>query len=377
MYHVERTSDLSSLLAQADLWNDLACGIPFRETSWIAAWWRQFGQGQEAYILVARDQDNAVRGILPLYVRNQSGSSRTLAMIGDSIAYSDYVSVLARPDDGVEVAKSFGQFLANHIGSNDGWDMIDIDGVVEGDQPMTALMRELRDGGSMVHAHSRMNTWFRPREANWDDHLKRFSKTQRRKMRRWSEKVGTVAGLEKHLPESIDEALSSLDALIDLHQRRWNSVGEAGSYASAAFREFIVDCTTDFCSRGRLHLPTLTFQGRPVSSELHFVGGNRRLYCYSSGYDIQQTELEPGRILTVETLHDLYRLDFDGIDYLRGDEPYKKRMSAAPTRVLRVLATAPSLLPRLRHAAWWTGFEMKQWMRRRTGRKLVEVVDLA
>jgi CelD/BcsL family acetyltransferase involved in cellulose biosynthesis len=87
--------------------------------------------------------------------------------------------------------------------------------------------------------------------------------------------------------------------------------------------------------------------------------------------------MEPGRILTVKAIKHMYREDLVGIDYLRGDEPYKRRMAATAKRILNVRVAAPTWWPRLRHVAWWTGFEVKQWMRRRTGRTPVVVVDLA
>ena len=68
--------------------------------------------------------------------------------------------------------------------------------------------------------------------------------------------------------------------------------------------------------------------------------------------------------------------NMDGIDFLRGDEPYKQRAGAQPTRVLRMRAFAPTLMPQLLHAAWWAGFEVKQWMRKRTGRTPVVVVEM-
>ena len=88
------------------------------------------------------------------------------------------------------------------------------------------------------------------------------------------------------------------------------------------------------------------------------------------------TELEPGRILMVETIKHMYEKSLSGIDYMRGDEPYKKRMAATPRRALNVRIAAPNWWPKLRHAAWWTGFEVKQWIRRRTGRTPAVVVDL-
>ncbi len=377
MFQLEISRDLDSLLASESLWNSLSRGVPFRETSWLAPWWRCFGGDKEAFVLIARDDQDTIRGLLPMYRGKYPSSQRTLAMIGDGAACSDNASVLAAEDDAVDVAREMGRFLADGAADrNTGWDVISIDGVVEGDRPMSALASTLKECGASLHAQSRMSTWYKPTDASWNEHLKHFSKTQRRKMRRWSEKIDRTEGMEKIVARSLDQVDELLGSLIELHQRRWNDAGQPGSFASEKFRDFVLEAAIDFHRRGRLYLPAISMHGRVIAGELHFIGGNRQLYCYSSAFDVDSADLEPGRILSVETLLHLYSEELSGIDYLRGDEPYKKRMSATPCRLFHFRAIAPTCLPRLRHAAWCTSFEVKQWMRRRTGRKPIEVADL-
>ena len=372
MFHVEITTDIERLLESAEQWNALAEGIPFRETSWLGPWWKHYSQGHRAVVVIARDEHNEIRGILPLYTQAEESDYQTLRIIGDGDAFSEYSSVICRQKDAVAVGDAMGKFLA----AETQWGLLQLEGIVEGDAAIVSLCRAMQQKSCVVHADSRMHTWFRARNENWDEHLKQFGRSTRRKLRRWLEKVSQIDELEKHTPESPEDAQQFLQKLMEMHQKRWNSVGEAGSYASPTFRNFISDCVAEFHSRGMLYLPSLRWSGDVVCSEMHFVGGNRRLYCYSTGFDIDRNELEPGRILNADTLHQIYEQDWAGVDYLRGDEPYKKRMGATPTRVLRVLIAAPALVPKLRHAAWVKGFEVKQLMRRCTGRKPVELVDI-
>ena len=383
MYSIERTRDFPSLIADAATWNRLACGIPFRETSWLAPWWRHFGGDLESFTLIARDDAGGVRGILPLYRFEHASAGRTLSMIGDGHACSDFVSVLASPDSAVSIARQMGDFLADCADdSHHGWDVIDIDGVSEGDPAMTALAAGLREQGAAIHSHSRMSSWYRACDASWEEHIKGHAKTSRRKLRKWSKQIDAIESMKRVEADSDQQLTRSMDALIDLHQRRWNEGGESGSFADPNVESFIRDSAADFYSRGRLYLPSLMMEERIIAAELHFIGAggsgdsDKRLYCYSSGFDTKAAELEPGRILHVDTMMHLYREGYAGIDFLRGDEPYKQRAGAKPTRVLRMRAAAPKILPRLRHAAWWTGFEVKQWMRKRTGREPVVVVDM-
>ncbi len=374
MFRIEISQDIQSLFADEDCWNKLAGGVPFRETSWLRPWWNHFGTPGEAYVVIAKDDDGVTRGILPLF--RSADCHRHLEVVGGGQACSDHASILVQRDDVAEVARSMAEYLADHASDSQwGWDTISIDGVVDGDQPMAEFSKAIEEAGAALHAQSRMSTWFKPSDDSWDEHLKHFGKTQRRKMRRWSERIDKTDGLEKSIVDRLDDVQDALDSLIDMHQRRWNAEGEPGSYADAEFAAFVRDSADDFFRRGRLYLPTLSMDDKVIGGELHFIGGDNRLYCYSSGYDIDSAELEPGRILCVETLLELYRRDLAGIDYLRGDEPYKKRMAATPTRIFHLRVIAPTLLPRLRHAAWCAGFELKQWVRRHTGRKPIEVAS--
>jgi len=241
---------------------------------------------------------------------------------------------------------------------------------------MAGLARGLKAGGAALHTQSRMSTWFKPRDASWEEHLKHHGKTQRRRMRRMSEKVGEGGCMEKLVAETDMQVDELLGALIDMHQRRWNDAGESGSYADARFCEFIIESAKDFRRRGRLYLAAIKHQGRIIGGEMNIIGGNRILYSYSAGYDIEAANMEPGRVLCVDTLLHLYRENLEGVDYMRGDEEYKKRFSTSSRRLLRLRAVAPTWLPRLRHAAWCTGFELTQWMRRKTGRQPIEVLDI-
>ncbi|QDT04428.1 hypothetical protein K227x_28190 [Rubripirellula lacrimiformis] len=370
MFTIETTDDLEGFLANPEQWNRLSQGVPFRETSWLGPWWRLMGQGRRAHLLVARDSAGTVRGLLPMY---QSHAAGVLSMIGDGEACTDHVSVLAESDDAVAVGHAMGRHLAATASDPDqGWEMLDIDGIVEGDIAIAALMSGLKEGGASLHAQSRMSVWYRPADQCWDEHLKRHGKTQRRQMRRWSDRL---AGMNKVVAGTPEETKHLLGVVIDMHQRRWNSVGEAGSFANPAFCDFIHATSEDFLSRDQLYLAVIEHEGTPIAGELKFIGRNGVLYCYSAGYDIVYADLEPGRLMCIDGIQEMYRRGWKGIDFMRGDETYKSRYATESHCLLRVRVAAPTLLPRLRHAAWWTGFELKQWARRQSGRPVIAVLD--
>ncbi|MEM6688795.1 MAG: hypothetical protein AAF664_05170, partial [Planctomycetota bacterium] len=84
---------------------------------------------------------------------------------------------------------------------------------------------------------------------------------------------------------------------------------------------------------------------------------------------------EPGRILCIDSLLELYRSDLVALDYMRGDESYKKRFAKESRRVYRLRVSAPSLSNRFSHQLWTKQFELKQWLRKQTGRTPLHVAS--
>ena len=96
-------------------------------------WWSHFGRDAQAYVVVARDDQGTIRGLLPLYRCDGGSGGRILAVMGDGEACSDHVSVLAREDGTSQVADQIGRHLAcDGKLQQVGLGQIDIDGVVEG-----------------------------------------------------------------------------------------------------------------------------------------------------------------------------------------------------------------------------------------------------
>lgn len=370
MFTIEISDDIDRWFDDVDTWNRLAGGIPFRETSWLQPWWQTVGQGHTARVVIARDAEGRVRGLMPMYLRADSG---TLSMMGDGDACSDHVSVLAEPADAVDVAHAMGVALARCSGDiTREWQFIEIDGIVEGDAAMVAFASALKSGGCRLHGQSRMSVWFRPASPSWDEHLMTHGKTQRRQMKKWAKALGNVEKVVAKNDQQVDELL---DHLIVMHQRRWNEAGQRGSYANQPYCEFIRRSAKDFLRRDRLYLAVLKHEGNVIAGELKMIGGNGVMYSYSAGYDVDYAELEPGRLMCVDGILEMYRRGGVAIDFMRGDEIYKTRLANDSRRLMLVRAVSPALVPRLKFAAWKVGFAAKQWLRKRCGRPLVQVHD--
>ena len=371
MLSFDLLDSVEPLREETDAWRGLTRGVAFRDPDWVLPWWDAMGTGHRAAMVTARDESGKLVGLLPLY---RPDGGRTLAAMGDGNTCSDHISVLASEDHAVEIAWQMGVFLGN-IAADDtnGWDIIHIDGMVEGDEPMNAWINGLKWSNCASHASSRMSLWVKPRDESWAEHLKHHGKTQRRRMRRWTEAFDKIEGAQKHVPSNETEARVAINEVIDLHQKRWVDDGEPGSFSDPRFRSFAEETFMRFFRRGQTYLNLMKLNGKTIGGELNLIGDNQVMYSYSAGYDTDHADLEPGRVLCIDALFQMYNRDIVAVDFMRGNEAYKERFATESRRVFDLNIFAPSLLPRIKHAAYRTGFEVKQWMRRRAGRPTLDV----
>ncbi|MEX0824922.1 MAG: GNAT family N-acetyltransferase, partial [Pirellulaceae bacterium] len=342
------------------------------------SWWEIFGPGHDAYVITVRRPDGSLAAILPLY-RVRTKGTVSLVSMGGGVTCTDHVSLLTAPgEDTAAIGETMGRWLAQVASSpKEGWDFLHLDGVVAENRSVTAFARGLRQEGAALHGCSRMNLWFLPvGDRTWDDYLAEMNRHDRRKNRKRGKMVDETPGLELVIPQTETSVANTLETIIELHQRRWNAEQEPGSFSGAAMCQFIHRAAQSLFQRGQLRLPTLYLNGQAIAGEIQIVGRDRVLYCYSSGMDTKFRDLEPGRIIQAETMKYAHSRHLTGVDMMRGDEPYKARLHCQPYPLIQLRAVAPRILPRLQHAAWRTGFEVKQWMRRKTGRSPLATFDL-
>ena len=373
MFRIERATDAKSIIDNAAQWNALAGDCPFRESSWLGSWWNHFGRQEDAYLLTAKDSNDQLCGVLPLHM--SSWHRGRLQFIGQGEACSDGLSVLCHPDVASTIGYEMGHWLASHADHREnGWSSIDLDGVIAGDQAMIGLLRGLSEGGAWTEVQSRMHTWFKPTTDTWDDFLVLLGRSRRRTARQLTAKLIDAPEFRCTTTSTLDDLPHDLAEMIRLHQTRWNAAGERGSFASERFRHFIFDAATDFFKRDRLRLVSLYHRDTLIASALQMIAANRALAVYSIGVDMTKPELNPGNLLNMETLQHAYEQRLPGIDYLRGDERYKSRLTAKPRRLTRVLVTPGTTMGRVQYAARRGTFELTQWLRRKRGSEPVTVL---
>jgi CelD/BcsL family acetyltransferase involved in cellulose biosynthesis len=162
--------------------------------------------------------------------------------------------------------------------------------------------------------------------------------------------------------DSQEELRAGLDILVDLHQRRWKSLGERGCFGSPKFLAFHRQCAPRLFDAGCLDLVWFELDGRPLAAEYHLVS-DETAYAYQSGIDPERLDDEPGRLAVVATIQRHIELGRRRYDFLRGDEPYKSHWRAVPQRIWEIQVVPRRTTARLRHGVMSATDSVKNWIR--------------
>ncbi len=203
--------------------------------------------------------------------------------------------------------------------------------------------------------------------AAWEEYLETLSRSYRRQIRRLEDDYFKTGRAILHGIERVDDLPWAIDLLIDMHQRRRQSLGDAGSFASPRFTAFHPRRAAGVDAQGRLQFHWLELDGRPVALEYHLAGGGV-LYAYQAGVEPEAMEFQPGKLLNLATIRRAIEQGYRVFDFLRGDEPYKAHFRAVPRPSLELRIVPNRASARLRHNLWLAGSRVKQWMKMGIGK---------
>jgi hypothetical protein len=241
------------------------------------------------------------------------------------------------------------------------WDLLEINGVDAQDGPVSRLVGHLVDRGCTVDSRGGMNCWRIELPPTWDEYLGMLSKSHRKQIRCLERQMFQSGRAALRTVRCQNELSHSVDILAYLHQRRRQSLGEPGRFASDRFAAFHRDVMPMMLAAGRLQLHWLEIDGRPVAAEYHLTGEGIT-YAYQSGIDPEFIECEPGRLITMATLKQAIEQGGRAMDFLRGDEPYKAHFRASPRPGLATRIVPPRAAARWRNGLWLAGRRVKHWI---------------
>jgi CelD/BcsL family acetyltransferase involved in cellulose biosynthesis len=325
---VERISDSARLPALAEAWDELiderSLGAVFRSSAWLLPWWHRFSDGKQLSVYAAND-GTRLRGVLPAYhVRSPLGGQR-LRLMGDGTVTSDYLGVIARPDELEAAAEAIARAVVA-----DERDVL-LDGVTATDS-LTAALR--RHGTSFsarmdacpyvpIGALPDFDAWIRDRPNG-------------RRARRW---LAKRPGFSIEILTGETEVASALPTLWQLHRARWAVEGGTKALTDPAVEQFHAESARALARRGWVRLYLLHAEGAPRAALYGFERGGRFLY-YQMGSDPDWRKRSVGTVLLCAALEDAFERGLSEFDFLRGVERYKTLYTSFRRPILTLRAAA-------------------------------------
>jgi CelD/BcsL family acetyltransferase involved in cellulose biosynthesis len=179
-----------------------------------------------------------------------------------------------------------------------------------------------------------------------DAYLAGLSANTRYQLRRSNRCFARLGELRVRPAETLNEALSFLDALATLHQKHWTKRGARGAFANPAFVEFHRSLVERALPRGELVLLRIS-AGPLVLGYLYNFKYKGRVYAYQSGFDYTAAEAAAGpHAKPGLTSHHLAieRARAEGAevyDFLAGPDRYKTSLANDKTALYWLEVTAP------------------------------------
>jgi CelD/BcsL family acetyltransferase involved in cellulose biosynthesis len=311
-----------------DLYHDSQLVTPFQSWAWLYSWWEAYGKRYALQLIIVRNGEGHLIGILPLMLGRRRGLRRLL-FVGTGA--SDYLDVLARKGWEAELAEAGAQALGQ-IGA---WQVADLHQL----RPASAAwdiferwtgpkVRVYQDSCPMIDA--------RP----WDELLMSFKRKMRydvRRALRRAHKDGVHC--EQATPENAEQAVIRW---IALHREGWRGRTIDPTHLTREFEFHLEAAARRMIASGLGGVYEFRRDGEVIASHL-LVFGSDFVGEYLWGATQEALERYQVSSLNIHNgIHVALERNCACLDLLRGEEPYKLRWAS------RVVASHRAILGRRR-----------------------------
>jgi len=367
---------LESLESLRPAWDKLLADVPTSSTfstwDWLAAWWRAFGEGQQLRFLAFFDAREELTGIAALAVTDHTivrgWRLRLLRLMGDGSGDSDNLDVIARPGFEDAVSEAFLQYLESCRSS---WDFCALNTLPSYSPAAQSLLQNLKLR-NWPHFTSQRLGCVIDLPQDWESYRKQLSYNERGQLGKYMRRLEREYKV-RFYPATEPDLDSCLQSFFDLHQKRWVSQGEPGSFASQARRQFYQEISRLFLERGWLQLWMLELDGVNVGAEYDFLWKDT-VYCLQGGFDTAMASGHIGYALRGYVLQRLVETGVAHYDFLAGRQSYKGRWGGRETTYLDLHFARPGTLGALYLKMKYESGQAKEWLRRTLPKKAWDVL---
>lgn len=320
-------ADLSKLDSRLeDLLNRQPERLTFLHPSWLRTWLAEFGTNCEPLVLTC-DDGNLV-GLAPLMRADDR-----LTFIGDA-QICDFMDVIVDPDH-VDAAY---EDLWSQLTDQD-WNEIELWGLMAQSPTRERIKAFAAQNGIAVDEVPEAVSPRLDLPATWEDYLASLGKKDRHELRRKIRRLyDSGATVDFEVLSTQAEVVGAMDEFLALHTQ---SRQDKTDFMTPEMESFFRRMASTLAADGLIKLFMLRINGKPAATVLCFDAGSH-LYLYNSGYDPEFSGLSVGLVSKALVLQWAIENGMSGLDFLRGDEPYKYDLGAKDQQIYTLRLTRPA-----------------------------------
>jgi CelD/BcsL family acetyltransferase involved in cellulose biosynthesis len=334
----------------------------FSSPEWLSSWWRAYGNGKQLHTLAFRDGRGALVGLVPLYLQPLRvgilPSLQELRLVGDGSTDSDNLDFVVAPGHEQNVAQS----LFRHLASDRRWDIFQLNCMASDSLAAHFFLQEIR-AAHWKFAVSTISWSAVELPDTWEAYLKQLSPKERGKVGNRLRRLQSRFPTKFYKCSSAIELPACLDHLFRLHQKRWESRGEPGSFASQERRRFYADMAQQFLSRGWLELWLFELNEAAVAAQYAFRYG-RTVYSLQEGFDPDYSSDSVGYVLRSYALREFIESGIRRYEFLAGENESKLRWGGITGNYLNIHLAQPLTRGSLHLSFAQFTKTTKAWLRR-------------
>lgn len=311
----------------------------FLTWDWIDSWRKVCPRPPSPFIITVRDHEGTLCGIAPFYLASLKllnlFSYRTLRVMADEKTGSEYGDIIILPEQESLVIRAIAGLLEDLA---ERWDCIWMPRMA-GWTGALERMLTLCEKAHLPHRY-RHNIFSRIELPETMQQFEdAFSPKRRQQLRRQRRNLLSKPGVSVEICSSEKQLGEFLDRLFELHYRRWQTVGQSGSFRrspelAAFYRDFIPRAF----SKGQLRFMGLAHQGNIESIQIGYVYNNEFLQM-QEGFNPAFSN-NVGNVLRTEVIGQCIDQGIQSYDFLGGMSEHKRRWGAIERQGYDLFITA-------------------------------------
>lgn len=311
----------------------------FLRHEFMFAWWEIHGRQQRGaapFILLARDRERRLVGLLPLYCsksRELLFGVRELRFLGSVQEAPEYLDLIVTDNAATsQIVKALLNGLKNFRSKYDLLRFTDMaeDALLLACLPnwATECNSEFRQMPWMVCPHIKIS-------GDFESYLQTVSSNHRANFRRRQRKLNDTCKLTMEIATTPAQVEKDFDTLFALHQKRWTQREGTSAFNNETSRRFHRRVAKMMAENNVARIFSLKCDDKTVAALYCFLYDHRLMY-YQAGFDIDYESQSVGLVLMGMILQYCHEQGYSEFDFLRGEEEYKFRW----TKTMRATVAA-------------------------------------